>query len=64
MSRFAGVVKGKSQYVDIIEVTAISVKPDGAESCWNVDGELVSENGITAQVHQGLVDVFARGVEQ
>lgn len=36
----------------------------GKESRWNVDGELLANNHITAEVHRGLVEVFARGVEK
>lgn len=39
------------------------VRPVGKESSWNVDGELLPSNSILAAVHQGLLDVFARGVE-
>ena len=36
----------------------------GKESRWNVDGELLPSNHITAEVHRGLIEVFARGVER
>lgn len=39
------------------------VEPVGRESSWNVDGELLDNNHVTAQVHKGLVEIFARGVE-
>jgi ceramide kinase len=34
-----------------------------AESQWNVDGELLGCGAITAEVHRGAIEVFARGVE-
>ena len=39
------------------------VEPLGQESSWNVDGELLENNHVTCQVHKGLVEIFARGVE-
>ena len=44
-------------------MTAVRVEPMGTESAWNVDGELLANNHVTAQVHKGLLDIFARGVE-
>ena len=44
-------------------MTALQVEPRGPESSWNVDGELLADNHFTAQVHRGLLDVFARGIE-
>jgi len=44
-------------------VTALRVEPVGQESSWNVDGELLENNHVTGQVHKGLVEIFARGVE-
>ena len=37
-------------YVDIVEATAVSVVPSGRESHWNVDGELLADNRLSAQV--------------
>ncbi len=42
---------------------AAVVHPIGAESSWNVDGELMSSNHVSMEVQRGLVDAFARGVE-
>lgn len=50
-------------YVEVIDVTAVKVTPKGPESYWNVDGEILSDNRFTGQVHRGLLEVFARGVE-
>ena len=50
-------------YVEVIDVTAIQVTPKGMESYWNVDGEILADNRFTGQVHRGLLEVFARGVE-
>ena len=35
----------------------------GRESVWSVDGELLENNHISANVYRGLVDVFGRGIE-
>lgn len=59
----AGVEPGAFPYVEVIDVTALQVTPLGVESYWNVDGEILADNRFTAQVHRGLLDVFARGVE-
>ena len=45
-------------------VPGTQVSPVGRESWWNVDGELLSNNHLTAEVHRGLVNVFARGIER
>jgi ceramide kinase len=58
-----GVQKNKFPYVQIAEATAVKIEPVGKESCWNVDGELLDNNHVTARVHRGLLEVFARGVE-
>lgn len=36
----------------------------GKESSWSVDGELLQNNHISAKVYRGLIEVFARGIEQ
>jgi hypothetical protein len=36
----------------------------GKQSSWNVDGELMRHHSVHIGVHAGLVDVFARGIEQ
>lgn len=51
------------QYVDVVDATAVSVTPQGRESSWNVDGELLANNTIAAAVHHAVVPVFGRGVE-
>uniref|UniRef100_H2YXL6 DAGKc domain-containing protein n=1 Tax=Ciona savignyi TaxID=51511 RepID=H2YXL6_CIOSA len=33
------------------------------ESCWNTDGELVESPNISVWVHRGLINIYARGVE-
>ena len=58
----AGVQHGAFPYVDIIDATAVQITPEGKESRWSVDGELLANNALTGQVHQGLLEVFARGV--
>ncbi len=59
----AGVEPGQFSYVEVLDVTAMRVEPVGKESSWNVDGELLENNHVTCQVHKGLVEIFARGVE-
>ena len=51
------------EYVEVVEATWVSIEPQGTESHWNVDGELLANKSITAAVHRGMVPVFARGVE-
>lgn len=50
-------------YVKVIDATAVHVEPIGRESCWNVDGEILGHNQMTGEVHRGLLEVFARGIE-
>eukprot|EP01023_Acetabularia_acetabulum_P038436 TRINITY_DN36843_c0_g1_i1.p4 TRINITY_DN36843_c0_g1~~TRINITY_DN36843_c0_g1_i1.p4 ORF type:complete len:122 (-),score=24.93 TRINITY_DN36843_c0_g1_i1:1163-1528(-) len=50
-------------FVDTIDVKAFRMTPVGRESSWNIDGELMLDNRIEAKVEQGLIDIFARGVE-
>jgi hypothetical protein len=40
------------------------VHTHGKQSAWNVDGELLRHPQVYIGVHAGLVDVFARGIEQ
>ena len=63
MLLLSGVEPGQFRYVEVVDVTAMRVEPVGRESSWNVDGELLDNNHVTAQVHKGLLEVFARGVE-
>ena len=58
-----GVQRKRFGFVDVVDCKAVHVTPLGHESHWNVDGELLTDNHITACVHHGLVEVFARGVE-
>ena len=62
-SAWLGVKPGQFHYVEVLDVTAVRVEPIGRESSWNVDGELLDNNHVTAQVHKGLLEIFARGVE-
>lgn len=48
----AGVELGRFPYVDIVEATAVAVEPLGKESHWNVDGELLSDNRLSAQARR------------
>lgn len=58
-----GVTPGQYKYVEVLDVTAVRIEPIGRESAWNVDGELLENNHVTAQVHKGLLEIFARGIE-
>ena len=42
---------GQFPYVELVEATAVAVQPRGKESRWNVDGELLADNHLSAQVH-------------
>ena len=46
----AGVEVGQFPYVELVEATAVAVQPQGRESRWNLDGELLADNHISAQV--------------
>jgi ceramide kinase len=59
----AGVQPDAFPFVEMVECEALQLRPVGPESCWNVDGELLPNNCVTARVHRGLADVFARGIE-
>lgn len=59
----AGIEPGQFHYVEVLDVSAVRLEPMGRESSWNVDGELLENNHVTAQVHKGLLEIFARGVE-
>lgn len=51
------------RYVDVVEATSVAVTPQGRESAWNVDGELLANNNIATAVHHAMIPVFSRGVE-
>lgn len=42
---------GQFPYVELVEATAVAVQPQGKESRWNVDGELLADNHLSAEVH-------------
>lgn len=50
-------------YVSVVEATAVRVQTLGQESHWNVDGELMPHNQLSARVCQAAVQVFSRGIE-
>eukprot|EP00887_Chlorella_sp_A99_P006239 scaffold3.g6239.t1 len=62
----AGLHPGQHSYVEVIDAVAVRVEcPAGQpQSRWNLDGELLRSSTITAEIHQGLLNVFARGVER
>lgn len=61
----AGVFPGQHSYVEVIDAVAVKVEALGPKrSSWNLDGELLSTSCLSAEVHQGLLEVFARGVER
>ena len=43
-------------------MTALRVVPSGHQSSWNVDGELLKNNNLEANIHRGLVRIFSMGV--
>lgn len=58
-----GLQEGMFDFVEVMPVKAVQVRPQGRESSWNCDGELLPENHISVRAHQGLLQVFARGVD-
>ena len=58
----AGIRPGRFGFVEIVDVVALKVVPQGPQSSWNVDGELLRNNFMEARIHRGLVRVFSRGV--
>ena len=48
---------------DDVEMTTSHNDDESPLSCWNSDGEFVTEPNIYVWVHRGLVDIFARGIE-
>mmetsp|Transcript_33961 Transcript_33961/g.96237 ORF Transcript_33961/g.96237 Transcript_33961/m.96237 type:complete len:636 (+) Transcript_33961:90-1997(+) len=60
----SGALPGHLSYVDILECEAAKVEPLSHGCKWNVDGEpLPQKTAVSLQVHRGLVEVFARGME-
>lgn len=53
----AGVFPGQHPYVDVIDAVAVKVECLGRQSSWNLDGELLSTQCLSAEVHQGLLEV-------
>lgn len=58
---WAGITRGQFDFVDILDVSAVRVVPQGSQSVWNVDGELLKNNFIDTQIHRGLIRVFSSG---
>ncbi|KAL4433742.1 hypothetical protein ABPG75_000183 [Micractinium tetrahymenae] len=59
-----GLAAGEHGFFTVVPAVAVHVEPvGGKESHWNADGELLPNNHITAEVHRGVIEVFARGVE-
>jgi ceramide kinase len=53
-------------FVDVKEVEAWRIQPldqGSQQSYWNVDGELMNTDYMSARVHHGLIEVFGRGPE-
>lgn len=63
MSSFTVLAFIREAYVYCANVARVCDEVAGTESSWSVDGELMSNNNVSACVFRGLVDVFARGVE-
>ncbi len=59
----AGINVEHLPYVSVIEATALKVQPVGQESSWNVDGELMPHNQLSAKVCQAAAQAFSRGIE-
>jgi hypothetical protein len=65
----SGCAPGQLPYVQVLDAVAVAVEPTGGTpSAWNLDGECISSKaiadlGLAAECHQGLLRVFARGVE-
>jgi len=59
-----GIRPGQFPFVQTIDVKWVQVVPLDSQSSWNVDGEVIRQQGLTSMVHSGLIQVFARGVEQ
>lgn len=56
-----------SEFVDIVHAVAVKIthsQNTEENSTWNIDGELMKSNGIVAETHRGVIQVFARGVEK
>ena len=49
---------GQFPYVELVEATAVAVQPQGRESRWNLDGELLADNHISAQVQGPMHPAF------
>jgi ceramide kinase len=58
----AGVFPGQHEAVEVIDAVAVRFK--GGGSAWNLDGELAQAQVLAAEMHLGLVEVFARGIER
>lgn len=58
-----GVQPGKFNFVETIDATAVRIEPVEGKSTWNVDGEHVIDQVLTAIPIRGLLQVFSRGVE-
>ena len=59
----AGINVEHLPYVSVMEATAVKVHPVGQESSWNVDGELMPHNQLSAKVCQAAAQAFSRGIE-
>eukprot|EP00210_Caulerpa_lentillifera_P006875 g6572.t1 len=59
-----GVRPGQYSFVRSIDAEWVKVEPLNSKSSWNVDGEVIRHKGLASMVHNGLVQVFARGIEQ
>ena len=59
-------VDERFDFVEVKEVEAWRLEelcPEARKSVWNVDGELMNTNFISARCHHGLIQVFGRGPE-
>lgn len=52
--------------IDVVHVVAVKIthlQNPTKTSIWNIDGELLKSSGIVAESHRGVIQVFARGIE-
>lgn len=58
-----GVQPGEFSFVETVDAGAVRIEPIDESSSWNVDGEHVIDQELTAIPIRGLLQVFSRGVE-
>ncbi|KAI3800066.1 hypothetical protein L1987_35374 [Smallanthus sonchifolius] len=51
-------------FVEHHKTTTFTFTSSGEESVWNVDGEILQAQKLSAQVFRGLISLFASGPEK